>query len=72
MGIQALAYKGYIHVNHKKIEADLLEWFDLNGDGVIDSKDAEVAWQLLLDVIAFNIPAGTGFTTGLVMGLRTG
>ncbi len=43
-----------------------------DSDVQIDSKDAEIAYEKLLEFLQFNMPAGGGFAAGLILGLRSG
>mmetsp|Transcript_3587 Transcript_3587/g.9168 ORF Transcript_3587/g.9168 Transcript_3587/m.9168 type:complete len:221 (+) Transcript_3587:124-786(+) len=67
--LQGLAYYGYIDVNWRKVEGDLLSRLDFDGDGEITVKDAHAAFQHLEKVLLFNLPAGAGFTSGLLYGM---
>jgi uncharacterized membrane protein (Fun14 family) len=46
--VQALAYNGYIVVNHDKLKKDTESMLDLNNDGKIDEKDLQVAYDKVL------------------------
>mmetsp|Transcript_39077 Transcript_39077/g.69985 ORF Transcript_39077/g.69985 Transcript_39077/m.69985 type:complete len:250 (-) Transcript_39077:120-869(-) len=67
--LQGLAYYGYVDVNWKKVEGDLFSRLDLDGDGEITMKDAHAAFKHLEKVLLFNLPAGAGFTSGLLYGM---
>jgi hypothetical protein len=45
---------------------------DLNDDGSVDGKDRAIALDKLMEILQFNLPAGSGFTAGFVGGLRSG
>lgn len=62
----------YVNVEWKKISTDVEGWLDLNHDGKIDAEDLEIAKQKAMKVLTYNMPAGGGFVTGLVVGLRSG
>lgn len=70
--LQGLAYNGYIVVDQKKIGKDFELAFDLNSDGELDNKDAQLMYDKAMEVLSFNMPSGGGFVTGIVLGLRTG
>ena len=70
MAIQALAYTGYANLDQGKIKDDVEKVMDLNSDGKIDHADAKVAIERLSGALSFNMPAGGGFTAGLLMGLK--
>lgn len=68
--VQVLSYNGYMLVNYDRVKKDVEEVLDLNKDGVLDGKDAEVAINKLTDVLTYNMPASGGFTAGLFLGLK--
>eukprot|EP00631_Chrysoreinhardia_giraudii_P004126 CAMPEP_0197416202 /NCGR_PEP_ID=MMETSP1170-20131217/2564_1 /TAXON_ID=54406 /ORGANISM="Sarcinochrysis sp, Strain CCMP770" /LENGTH=223 /DNA_ID=CAMNT_0042943085 /DNA_START=24 /DNA_END=695 /DNA_ORIENTATION=+ len=70
--LQALAYNGYIVVDQAKIEQDFNSFVDLNHDGQLDTKDLKVIYDKLYAVLSYNMPSGSGFAAGLVLGLRSG
>lgn len=70
--LQTLAYNGYIEVNHARIQESVEKLLDMNQDGKIDQEDATVAYQKVLKVLQFNLPAGSGFAAGFLGGVRSG
>ena len=70
--MQTLAYNGYIVVDQEKISKDFQDRFDANHDGKIDMEDAEKFYEQAMEVLSYNMPSGTGFATGVVLGLRSG
>lgn len=69
--IQTLSFNGYMQVNYDKVEQAANKVLDVNKDGKVDMKDAEVAYGKLHDVLSYNMPTGGGFASGLLMGLRS-
>mmetsp|Transcript_37485 Transcript_37485/g.69906 ORF Transcript_37485/g.69906 Transcript_37485/m.69906 type:complete len:209 (+) Transcript_37485:39-665(+) len=67
--IQGLAYNGYIQVNWKAVEQSYLNLLDRDGDGQVGAGDLATVWHKTADCLAFNLPAGMGFTAGLAYGL---
>lgn len=55
-----------------RIKKDFDDFLDLNDDGKIDQEDGKIATTKILQVLQFNLPAGGGFATGFIGGLRTG
>ena len=55
----------------EKIKNDVEKVMDLNRDGKIDHQDAKIAIERLNGALSFNMPAGGGFTAGLLMGLKS-
>eukprot|EP00913_Durusdinium_trenchii_P008058 g7557.t1 len=50
-------------------ERDYLKLLDKDGDGQVGAGDLAHVWQKTVDCLAFNLPAGMGFTAGLAYGL---
>jgi len=72
LSLQALAYQGYIKTSWADISDDFTAALDANGDGVIDSEDAKIWWSKASTVVGYNLPAGSGWMGGWIMGLRSG
>ncbi|KAJ8612223.1 hypothetical protein CTAYLR_002924 [Chrysophaeum taylorii] len=70
--LQGLAYNGYIVVDQAKIEKDFNDLVDINKDGTLDSKDLQAIYNKLYEVLNYNMPSGSGFAAGLLLGLRSG
>ncbi|KAJ8614598.1 hypothetical protein CTAYLR_004944 [Chrysophaeum taylorii] len=68
--LQGLSYLGYVNVDWRKVERDYIKSFDKDADGAIGKDDLKQLWREFTDVLAFNLPAGTGFTGGLLYGLN--
>ena len=67
---QTLSYYGYLKVDHDLIKEDLERRFDINNDGTIDGIDGQIVYNKFQDVLSYNMPAGSGFIGGLLMGLK--
>ena len=72
MTLQTLSYKGYIEVDHVKIQKEVENFLDQNADGKIDAEDGKIAYNKALAVLEFNLPSGSGFAAGFIGGLRSG
>lgn len=70
--LQTLNYYGYVKVDHGRIKKDFDDFLDLNKDGTVDTEDAAIAYNKLLKILEFNLPAGGGFAAGFAGGLRSG
>lgn len=70
--MQGLSYTGYIQVNYEQVNKDISNMLDVNDDGKIDEKDAQIMYEKVLDVIGFNMPAGSGFGGGFLAGVKSG
>ncbi|KAJ1447078.1 FUN14 family-domain-containing protein [Pelagophyceae sp. CCMP2097] len=68
--LQALSYVGYVAVDWRKVERDAVRSLDRDGDGEVTATDVALLWREATDVLAFNLPAGTGFTAGLLYGIN--
>ena len=69
--IQALSYSGYIKVDYESIQNDVENVLDVNKDGKIDEKDVDVVYKKIQDVLEHQMPAGGGFATGMLFGIRS-
>jgi uncharacterized membrane protein (Fun14 family) len=67
--LQGLSYADYVQVDWRKVERGLLHTLDRNGDGAVDAQDMSILYREALDVLTFNLPAGAGYTGGLLYGL---
>eukprot|EP00239_Pterosperma_sp_CCMP1384_P002362 CAMPEP_0197847468 /NCGR_PEP_ID=MMETSP1438-20131217/6324_1 /TAXON_ID=1461541 /ORGANISM="Pterosperma sp., Strain CCMP1384" /LENGTH=271 /DNA_ID=CAMNT_0043459401 /DNA_START=79 /DNA_END=891 /DNA_ORIENTATION=- len=70
--IQGLSYLGYVDVDWRKVERDYCTLLDFDGDGKVTTNDINLAWNKVQSVLAFNLPAGTGFSAGLLYGMGLG
>lgn len=68
--LQTLSYNGYIILDYNKIKSIVTQHLDLNNDGTIDINDAELIFDKVNKIVGYNMPAGGGFTSGLIFGLR--
>mmetsp|Transcript_37811 Transcript_37811/g.82959 ORF Transcript_37811/g.82959 Transcript_37811/m.82959 type:complete len:224 (+) Transcript_37811:43-714(+) len=67
--IQGLAYQGYIQVDWRRVERSYIHLLDQDQDGRVTASDFAIMFRQTVDCLAFNLPAGAGFTAGLVYGL---
>ena len=72
MTLQTLSYSGYITVDHNRMKKEVESWMDLNKDGKVDADDTKIAYNKVLSVLEYNMPAGGGFAAGFVGGIRSG
>lgn len=68
----ARSYNGYIVVDQAKIEEDFNRFVDINKDGKIDTNDLQAIYDKVYQVLNYNMPSGSGFAAGLILGLRSG
>ena len=64
-----LQSKGYITLNYKKIEGDLKNAGDLDGDGKLTTNDVKVGLKKFLAIIGDKIPNAAGFAAAYFLGL---
>ncbi|EKX45498.1 hypothetical protein GUITHDRAFT_163302 [Guillardia theta CCMP2712] len=69
MLLQGAAYKGWVHINWNAATKDLHSVLDQDGDGDFDMDDMKILFTRFVEVATYNLPSGTGFTAGLLLGL---
>lgn len=72
MSLQTMAYYGYIKIDHDRFEQDFNRQFDLNKDGKVDKEDAGIAYNKVMEILQYSLPAGGGFGGGFIAGVRSG
>lgn len=63
---------GYVETSWETVSEDFVGWLDANGDGKFDSEDIKLIWSKFAAIAGYNLPAGSGWAAGLVMGFRAG
>jgi len=71
MTLQTLSYSGYITVDHSKLKEKVENVLDLNNDGKVNKKDANLALDKVKEVLTYNMPGGSGFVAGFLCGFRS-
>ncbi len=64
LGLQLLAWSGYVSIDWGRVQADAEPWFA--GDSLQES------WATLLSVLTYNVPFAAAFVPGFLLGLRRG
>ncbi|KAL7506277.1 hypothetical protein ACHAXN_003573 [Cyclotella atomus] len=80
LGLQSLAYSGYIDVNHQKIAGEVEKLLDRNQDGKVDVEDVKGVIEEVRKVAEYGLGSGEGglavsgggFGLGFYGGLRSG
>ena len=81
LGLQTLAYNGYIEVHHEKLQQEVEKLLDRNNDGVVDADDVKSVLEDVRKVAGFGLDgngdkkllaSGGGFGMGFYGGLRSG
>lgn len=69
IAMQTLSYYGYVDVKWEKAERDFTAFFDVDKDGAVTTRDIGSLMDSALEVLKYNMPAGTGFTGGFLYGV---
>lgn len=64
VGVQFLAWAGYLTIEWGRVRADVEPWF---APGSLQE-----AWQDLVSVLTYNVPFAAAFVPGFVLGVRRG
>ncbi|WP_457637767.1 FUN14 domain-containing protein [Oceanithermus sp.] len=64
IGLQLLAYYGYVQIDWTRIQASV--------DPLLGEEQLRSLWQKFLEVLTYNAPFAGGFVAGLVLGLKKG
>ncbi|CBZ55120.1 putative FUN14 family domain-containing protein [Neospora caninum Liverpool] len=70
ISVQTLSHYGYIRVNWKQVEEDIMKPLDVNGDGKFDHEDIAVIKNSFMRMMAQGLPSTAGLSFGLLYGLR--
>lgn len=68
--MQIASSKGYIDINWKKVEKDVVNSVDADGDGKITKKDVKIWVRQLLVLLQHKLPSSAGFSAGFVLGVK--
>lgn len=68
--LQIASSKGYIDINWKKVEKDVVNSVDADGDGKITKKDVKIWVRQLLVLLQHKLPSSAGFSAGFVLGVK--
>ncbi|CAM9222992.1 unnamed protein product [Ectocarpus sp. 4 AP-2014] len=70
--LQLLSYMGYIELDYTKIEDEIMNSLDLDKNGKVDTDDIQELWNRTMKVLSYNLPTGSGFVAGALLGARMG
>eukprot|EP00903_Cladosiphon_okamuranus_P019302 g17742.t1 len=70
--LQLLSYMGYVELDYSKIEGEVMTSLDMNRDGKVDADDVKEIWDRTIKVLSYNLPTGSGFAAGALVGARMG
>ncbi|CAM9333702.1 unnamed protein product [Laminaria digitata] len=68
--LQMLSYLGYVKMDYDKIEGEMMGVLDLDKSGKVDTDDMKVLYDRIMKVATYNLPAGSGFAAGALIGAR--
>ncbi|DBA04142.1 TPA: hypothetical protein N0F65_004250, partial [Lagenidium giganteum] len=66
---QVASSQGYIDINWKKVESDVIRAVDPDGDGKLTQKDLKHFWNKFMNLVQYNLPSSSGFAGGFVIGV---
>ena len=70
ISLQVAASFGYVQIDWKKVQSDVVTKVDATGDGKITVDDAKAYWKKLKEVLTYRLPAAGGFSLGFLYGLK--
>ncbi|CAI5735325.1 unnamed protein product [Peronospora destructor] len=70
--LQCASYSGYVNVNYKRFKREFKGYVDIDKDGVLDTKDLDSMYKLIMEVLEFSLPASSGLAAGFILGFRLG
>ncbi|CAI5733002.1 unnamed protein product [Hyaloperonospora brassicae] len=63
---------GYVNVDAEKLGRDFRRYLDIHQGGGVDTKDVDAMYKSVMKVLHSNLPAGSSFAVGFVLGFRSG
>ncbi|CAM9613506.1 unnamed protein product [Ascophyllum nodosum] len=70
--LQLLSFLGYVELDYEKIEGKIMGVFDFDKDGKVTAGDFDELYKRVMKVVTYNLPAGSGFAAGALVGARIG
>ncbi|CAM9139486.1 unnamed protein product [Hapterophycus canaliculatus] len=72
--LQLLSYLGYVELDYDKIEGEMMGSLDIDKNGKVDTNDIKELWNRTMKagVLSYNLPTGSGFVAGALIGARMG
>lgn len=68
---QQLSSAGWVEVKYDVVEADMERYLDQDGDGKLTASDLDAMQRRAVLFLSAGLPAGSGFSAGLFLGLRS-
>lgn len=69
---QTLGHLGYVEINWRKVEREVMRLFDLDGDEKLTSRDLALYWEKAKKVLMHKLPSTTAFAAMFAVGLQKG
>lgn len=69
---QTLGHLGYVEINWRKVEREVMRLFDLDGDEKLTSRDLALYWEKAKKVLMHKLPSTTAFAAMFALGLQKG
>lgn len=70
VGLQSLAYLGFVTIHWNVVQQFLQEKADLNKDGKLDSQDVKIFFQKVMVFLSRGLPDAAGFSAGFFFGMK--
>ena len=68
--VQAAVTAGYIDVDWKKVQDDVVKQVDTNADGQLDTEDVKHYWRKVKTILTNGIPDAGGFSLGFLFAVK--
>ncbi|CAD2217978.1 FUN14 family, putative [Angomonas deanei] len=70
VGLQTLAYLGFVSINWTAISGAISDLCDQNGDGKLDMEDVKIFFKKMMGYLSRGLPDAAGFTSGFFVGVK--
>eukprot|EP00050_Salpingoeca_kvevrii_P020632 m.100812 g.100812 ORF g.100812 m.100812 type:complete len:152 (+) comp8946_c0_seq3:160-615(+) len=72
LGLQALAYAGYIDIHWDRVQAHVVHHLDHDQDGKVGRNDLQTTMNKAMKAMQYNLPSSSGFAVGFLGGFALG
>lgn len=69
---QTLGHLGYVEINWRKVEREVMRFFDLDGDEKLTQRDLLLYWEKAKKILMHKLPSTTAFAAMFALGLQKG
>ncbi len=70
VALQLLSYYGYVAIDMKKVEKDVVEKLDMDEDGKITTNDFKIMWTKYCGIIMSKMPSTAMFAAAFLYGFK--